>query len=90
MSVATLIDKLIEAGAVERGEGMVSFTSRFAGYLIWTVGTSQLLDTKVGDWKNILTMFHPSLKSLSCDEVADAVLLFEYYLNHPEMPAIEN
>lgn len=90
MSASTLINKLIEVGAVEKDEGMLSFSSKFAGYLIWTVGTSQLLDTTVGDWKNILTMFDPSLKSLSCDEVADAVLLFDYYLNHAEMAGIEN
>lgn len=89
MSVAALMDKLLLAGAVTKDETALTFTSRFAGYLIWTIGTTQLLDTTMGDWRNILSMFNPSLESLTCDEIADAVLLFEYYLNHPEMPAIE-
>ncbi len=91
MTVSSLMDKLMKADAVEIGSnGMPTFSSQFAGYLIWTIGTSQALDTTVGDWHNILAMFNPSLEMLSYDEIADMVLLFEYYLNHPSMPAIEN
>ena len=84
------MDNLMKASVVEKKEGMPTFSSQFAGYLIWTIGTSQVLDTTIGDWYNILATFNPSLKMLSRDELVDTVLLFEYYLNHPIMPTIEN
>jgi hypothetical protein len=90
MAVTALIDKLIKAGAAANDEGTITFTPQFAGYLIWTVGTSQVLDSTVGDWRNILAMFNPSLGHLSPDEIVDTVLLFEYYLHHPDLPAIAN
>lgn len=90
MSVTSLMDKLMKAGALEKSEGMSTFSSQFAGYLIWTIGTSQVLDTTIGDWYNILAMFNPSLRTLSHDELVDTVLLFEYYLNHSIVPTIEN
>lgn len=90
MAAAGLMDKLMKSGAVEERGGMLTFTSRFAGYLIWTVGTGQMLDTTIGDWQNVLTIFNTSLALLSQDEISDAVLLFNYYLDHPDMPTIEN
>jgi hypothetical protein len=90
MSAAALIDKLIEAGAVKKSERTINFTPAFAGYLIWTVGTSQMLDSTVGDWRAILGIFNSALGQSSQQEIVDIVLLFEYYLRHPEMPAIEN
>lgn len=87
---AALIDKLIKAGAVEKSEGMINFTPAFANYLIWTFGTSQILDSTIGDWRAVLAIFDSTLRLLSRDEIVDAVLLFEYYLHHPEIRAIEN
>jgi hypothetical protein len=84
MPMAVLIEKLLQAGVVERQRGALRFTSRFAGYLIWTAGTGQILDSTTADWRKILTMFSPSLESLSTDEIKDAVSLFEYYLRHPD------
>lgn len=90
MAPSGLIDKLIKAGAVANDKGIVTFTPQFAGYIIWTVGTSQLLDSSIGDWHNILVMFNPSLGQLSQDEIVDTILLFEYYLHHPDLPTIAN
>lgn len=90
MSAAALIDKLIKAGAVEKSGGTINFTSAFAGYLIWTVRTSQVLDSTVGDWRVILGIFNSSMGQFSQQEIVDVVLLFEYYLRNPEVPAIEN
>jgi hypothetical protein len=83
------MDKLERAGALEKPEGVPNFTPEFSGYLVWTIGTAELLDTTVGDWHSILRCFHPSLGSLSPNEIARVVQLFDYYLNHPASPAIK-
>ena len=87
---AALFEKLYKAGAVEKSGGTINFTSAFAGYLIWAVGTSQIRDSTIRDWRAILGIFAPALEQFSPQEIVDVVLLFEYYLRHPEMPAIEN
>lgn len=84
-----LIDKLIRAGAVQNSEDMINFTPAFANYLIWTFGTSRILDSTIGDWPAVLAIFDPALRLLSRDEIADTVLLFEYYLHHPEIRVVE-
>lgn len=84
MPMAVLVEKLLKAGVVERQRGMLRFTPRFAGYLIWTAGTGQVLDSTAEAWRKVLAMFNPSLESLSTDEIKDAVSLFEYYLGHPD------
>lgn len=84
MPMAVLIEKMLKAGVVERQKGALRFTSRFAGYLIWTAGTCRTFDSTTADWRNILTMFNPLLESLSTDEIENAVSLFEYYLRHPD------
>jgi hypothetical protein len=91
MSMAELIDKLVKGGVVERRRGILRFTTRFAGYLIWTAGTCQILETTMAlsDWRSILALFDASLESLSLDEIRDVVSLFHYYLYNPETATVE-
>jgi hypothetical protein len=88
MSRDSLIDKLVLAGAVEKLGRGVSFTNEFAGHVVWTVGTSALMEMTVRNWLDVLRDFHPTLGSLTPDEVADTVLLFDYYLSNPETPVV--
>ena len=88
MPLDSLMEKLAQAGAVEKEGRTLSFTPGFAGHVIWTVGRSRLMDNTVGNWLEVLQSFHPSLGSLSADEVADVVLLFDFFLSHPEAPLV--
>lgn len=90
MSIAALMEKLVQAGAAVRRKGAISLRSEFAGYLVGVAGMRRLLDTTLNDWRGIMVSFYPSLELLSQDEIAVAVLLFEYYLNHSNAPETEN
>jgi hypothetical protein len=46
------------------------------------------MDMSVRNWLDVLREFHTSLGSLSPDEVADTVLLFDYFLSNPESPMV--
>lgn len=88
MHIGSLIERLIKVGAIEMQEGQPCFTSQFTGHIIWTVGRSKLMDMNVGNWLDVLRGFHPLLGSLSPSEIADTVLLFDYFLSHPESPIV--
>jgi hypothetical protein len=88
MPVGSLIEKLGRVGAIERQAGEPCFTPEFAGHIIWSVGRSKLMEMSVGNWLDVLRGFHASLGSLTPDEVADTVLLFDYFLSNPESPMV--
>jgi hypothetical protein len=82
MLVNGLISKLMDAHAVEKRIGELTFTNSFGGYLLCSISCNSIKAGTIQGWREILGDFEPSLASLSEAEIEATVILLDYYMNH--------
>lgn len=84
MTIAGLVDKLLEANAVEKTESGPIFTPALGRFLLWCIGGNMARATTIEGWRSILSDYDQSLGSLSANEVASLIRLLEYSVNSPD------
>ena len=77
-----LIEKLVAAGAVERGQEELKFTARFCSHLTGCNPSQYLKAGEAKGWRIMLRYFNPVLGSLSDAEISKTICLFAYFLNN--------
>lgn len=89
MLVNGLIGKLMDARAVEKRDGELTFTNSFGGYLLCSISYNSAKAGTIQGWREILADFESSLVNLSADEIEATVMLLDYYMNHPATAAVD-
>jgi len=84
LTIAGLVDKLLEANAVEKTETGLVFTPAFGRFLLWCIGGNMARAATIEGWRSILSDYDQSLGSLSANEVAALIRLLEYSVNRPD------
>lgn len=81
--MGALTEKLILAQAAEKREVMLTFTLPFSSYLLLSFGSNNVSSAAtLEDWQKVLGYFHPSLSSLSAEEITSIILLLQFFLDH--------
>jgi hypothetical protein len=81
LSIVGVVEKLLEAHAVEKKGQELVFRTEFGRFLFWCISCDISRAATLEGWRGMMLDFNASLDTLSENEVATIVFLLRYSLN---------